>query len=175
MRTKAKVALVIGTLATAAALAVPALGSDAPFPMNPWPGSNVDYALYVETLLGHGSKVKPPVYCAQSSVFRRGYQIVFRMYIVNAHTGKVLTGKDLSKVLLRIPGVKDISVPFRPQGGTPDATSPWLWSTAWLVPSDYPLGKFTFSVVAKVKRGTDKGKSVTFKPQVPGTEWDITP
>ncbi len=167
--------MTLAAAAAAAGLSAPALAVDAPFPMNPWPGSSVDYAVFVETLLGHGSKVKPPAYCVQTSSFRRGYQVVFRMYIVNAKTGKVLNGKDLSRVVVRIPGVPDLVVPFRPQGARPDATSPWLWSTAWVVPSDYPLGSFTFQIVATVKRGPDKGKRITFKPQVPGTLWEITP
>ena len=88
--------------------------------------------------MGHGSKVKPAVYCADSSVFRRGNQVIFRMYIVNAKTGKVMNGKDFSKVVVRIAGMPDLKTGFKPQGGNANAESPWLWSAAWLVPADYP-------------------------------------
>lgn len=166
--------LVVAAVATAAlATAVPALGAKAPFPMNPYPAAEVGYTFNLQTLFGHGSKAKPTTaYCADSSVFKRQQQIVFRLYVVDTHTGKVLTGKDLSRVVLRIAGQPDQTMPFRPQGGNPDATAPWLWSRAWLVPGDYPLGTFKFDIVAKVKA---TGKWVIYNPVVPGTEWQITP
>lgn len=164
----------VAAAVTAAALAVaaPSYAADAPFPMNPYPGPTLDYTFNLQTLFGHGSKVKPTLYCADSSVFRRGYQIVFRMYVTNAKTGKVMTGKDLSKVVLRIAGQADQTMTFRPQGGKPDATSPWLWSKAWLVPADYPLGTFKFDIAAQVKKTR---KWVVYNPVIPGTDWQITP
>lgn len=165
--------LVIGVVsALALAVAVPALAADAPFPMNPYPSANQDFAFNLQTLFGHGSKVKPAVYCADSSVFQRQQQIVFRLYITNAKTGKIMTGKDMSKVVLRIAGLPDIKMSFRPQGGKPDATSPWLWSTAWLVPADYPLGTFKFDIAATVKKTK---QTVVYNPVIPGTDWQITP
>jgi len=164
--------VVAATTAAALALAAPALAADAPFPMNPFPGPSAEYTFNLQTLMGHGSKVKPAVYCADSSVFRRGNQVIFRMYIVDAKTGKVMNGKDLSSVVVKIAGIADLKTGFKPQGGKPDATAPWLWSAAWLVPDDYPLGAFKFTVQAKVKK---TGKVVTYDPVIPGTDWSITP
>jgi hypothetical protein len=160
------------TTAVALAIAVPALAADPPFPMNPYPAASQDYAFNLQTLFGHGSKVRPTVYCADSSVFRRGNQIIFRLYITDAKTGKVMTGKDMSKVVVRIAGLPDQKMAYRPQGGNPDATAPWLWSLAWLVPADYPLGTFKFDVAATVKKTK---KVVVYNPVVPGTDWQITP
>jgi len=170
---RALTALVLG-LATATAmwLAVPAVAADAPFPMNPYPGQSQEFAFNLQTLYGHGSRVRPTTYCADSSVFKRQQQIVFRLYITNAKTGKIMTGKDMSRVVLRIAGLPDIKMAFRPQGGNPDATSPWLWSTAWLVPADYPLGTFKFDIAATVKKTK---KVVVYNPVIPGTLWEITP
>ena len=167
-----KALLATATALGALAVAAPALAADAPFPMNPFPGASADYTFNLQTLAGHGSKVKPAVYCADSSVFRRGTQIVFRMYIVDAKTGKVLNGKDLSSVVIKVAGMPDLKTGFKPQGGTPDATAPWLWAAAWVVPADYPLGAFKFTVQAKVKKTS---KLVNYDPVIPGTEWQITP
>jgi len=161
--------------AGALAVAGPGLAADAPFPMNPFPGESTDYTFNLQTLMGHGSKVKPAVYCADSSVFRRGNQVIFRMYIVNAKTGKVMNGKDFSKVVIRIAGMPDLKTGFKPQGGNANAESPWLWSAAWLVPADYPLGTFKFDVVAQLKTNGKPGKYVIYNPVIPGTEWSITP
>ena len=170
-----KALVVAATAAGALAIAAPAMAADAPFPMNPFPGESTDYTFNLQTLMGHGSKVKPAVYCADSSVFKRGNQIIFRTYIVNAKTGKVMNGKDMSKVVVRIAGMPDLKMGFKPQGGNANAESPWLWSLAWLVPSDYPLGAFKFDIVAQLKTDGKPGKYVTYNPVIPGTEWSITP
>jgi len=170
-----KLLVVAAAAATALAIAVPAPGANAPFPMNPFPAAEVGYTFNLQTLFGHGSRVRPAVYCADSSVFRRGQQVVFRLYIVDAKTGKVLTGKDIRRVVLRIAGQPDQTMPFRPQGGNPDATSPWLWSKAWLVPGDYPLGTFKFDIAAQIKQTKNTAKWVVYNPVIPGTDWQITP
>ncbi len=165
--------LVLAAATTVAlALSAPSFAADAPFPMNPYPAAELPYTFNLQTLFGHGSKVKPAVYCADSSVFRKGNQIIFRLYITDAKTGKVMTGKDMSRVVLRIAGVKDQTIAYKPQGGGANATSPWLWSIAWLVPNDYPLGTFKFDIAAKVKK---TGKWVVYNPVIPGTDWQITP
>jgi len=167
--------VVLMTALGALAFASSSFAADAPFPMNPYPGDSTDYTFNLQTLFGHGAKVKPAKYCADSSVFQRGNQIVFRMYIVNAKTGKVMNGKDFSKVVLRVAGEPDMTMGFKPQGGSPDATAPWLWATAWLVPSDYPLGTFKFNIVAQLKTNGKPGKFVSYDPVIPGTDWEITP
>ena len=165
--------LVLAAATTVAlALSAPSLAADAPFPMNPYPGGRGALHLQPADALRTRLQVKPAVYCADSSVFRKGNQIIFRLYITDAKTGKVMTGKDMSRVVLRIAGVKDITVGYRPQGGNANATSPWLWSTAWLVPKDYPLGTFKFDIAAKPKK---TGKWVVYNPVIPGTDWQITP
>ena len=79
-----KALLVTVTAAGALAVAAPAFAADAPFPMNPFPGPSTDYTFNLQTLFGHGSKVRPTVYCADSSVFRRGNQIVFHIDVETA-------------------------------------------------------------------------------------------
>jgi hypothetical protein len=170
-----KALLVTVTAVGALALAAPAFAADAPFPMNPFPGASTDYTFNLQTLFGHGSKVRPTVYCADSSVFRRGNQIVFRMYMVDAKSGKVMNGKDISSMVLKVAGMADAKMGFKPQGGSPDATSPWLWATTWTVPDDYPLGTFKFNIVAQLKTNGKPGKYITYDPVIPGTDWEITP
>lgn len=165
--------LVVAAIAASAlALAATSNAANPPFPMNPYSAANSDYAFVLQTLFGHGSTVKPAKYCAQSSVFQRGNQVVFRMYIINTKTGKVVNGKEMSRVVVQIPGVPDQVMGFKPQGGNPDATAPWLWSVAWLVPKDYPVGTFNFKIKATVKKTK---KTVTYDPVVPGTDWEIIP
>jgi hypothetical protein len=170
-----KALLVMVTAVGALAVTAPAFAADAPFPMNPYPGSSTDYTFNLQTLFGHGSKVRPTVYCADSSVFRRGNQIIFRMYMVDAKSGKVMNGKDISSMVLKVAGMPDVKMGFKPQGGSPDATAPWLWATAWLVPADYPLGTFKFTINATLKTNGKPGKTITYDPVIPGTEWQVTP
>jgi hypothetical protein len=163
-------------VAVAAAVAPAAHATDAPFPMNPWPAANVAYAWDVITLTSSGGKVRPVTgVCVQQSVFRRGNQVIFQAVTTRSKDGKVMNGRDFGRMVARIPGQQDIMMTFRPLGGRPDATSPWVWVGVWNVPDDFPLGSMSYEVVAVTKRTKTQpqgGQTVKFKPRITLT---ITP
>jgi hypothetical protein len=152
----------------AAVMAQPAGAVDPPFPMNPWPGPKVKYAFEVNTLTGTGGKLSGATgTCVAQSVFRRGNAIVFQVVVARSVDGKVMTGKDFGRMVVKIPGQQDIKLTYRPLGSRPDATSPWVWVVKWIVPDDYPLGSLSYEVVAVTKKTrTQKGGIIArWKPR----------
>jgi hypothetical protein len=172
-----KLPLLVALVAAVAAAGAPAAqATDAPFPMNPWPAANVAYAWDVITLTSSGGKVRPVTgVCVQQSVFRRGNQVIFQAVTTRSKDGKVMNGRDFGRMVVRIPGQQEIVMTFRPLGGRPDATSPWVWVGVWNVPDDFPLGSMSYEVVAVTKRTKTQprgGQTVNFKPRITLT---ITP
>ncbi len=100
-----------------------------------------------------------PAY-VQSSVFRRGMRVTFRWEIVEAGSGRRLTGREVEKAVIRFPDGREIQGAFGRCGPAEDA--PWLWTAAWDIPLDYPLGPLTWSIVVRAK----DGKEGTFRPWV---------
>jgi hypothetical protein len=148
---KLLLAAVAGAVAMLAAQ--PAAAADPPFPINPWPGPNVKYAFAVDTLTGTGGRLSGATgTCVGQSVFRRGNAIVFQAIAVRTKDGKVMTGKDISRMVVRVPGQPDQKMVYRPLGSRPDATSPWVWVVKWIVPDDYPLGSLAYEVVGVTKK-----------------------
>jgi hypothetical protein len=157
-------------LVAAASTAPAAQAIDAPFPMNPWPGAKVDYSWDVVTLTSSGGRVRPVTgVCVQQSVFRRGNQVIFQAVSTRSRDGKVMTGKDFGRMVVRVPGQVDTPMTFRPLGGRPDATSPWVWVGVWSVPDNFPLGSMTFEVVGITKKTATQprgGQYIKFKPRI---------
>jgi hypothetical protein len=163
--------LLLAALAlVAAATTVPAAKAiDAPFPMNPWPAAQVAYSWEVITLTSSGGRVRPVTgVCVQQSVFRRGNQVIFQATTARTGDGKVITGKDFGRMVIRIPGQLDTRMTFRPLGGRPDATSPWVWVGVWNVPADFPLGSMSYEIVGITKKTLTHAKGgqyIKFKPR----------
>jgi hypothetical protein len=153
-----------GALSGSALAAGGSSSANAPFPMNPWPGDKVDYAFAVDTLTASHAKVLAFPICAEASVYKRGNAVVFQIVVYRTKDGHVMTGKDFSKMVVKIHGQPDVPATFRPLGGTPDATSAWVWGTEWQIPDDYPIGTVDYQIVANVKKST---VTATWKPRVP--------
>ncbi|MDO8615260.1 MAG: hypothetical protein Q7T33_05930 [Dehalococcoidia bacterium] len=117
---------------------------------------------YVDTVTAGAGESKFNVdadrYCTQSSSFRRGMHIVWRV-IASDNTGKELHATDVATAVLKVPGAEDVTFKFGLHGG---ATGAWFWTAAWDVPPDYPLGAVDFTV----EFTTNDGKSGAFK-QIP--------
>jgi len=133
----------------------------APTPAPP-PDVVKEVFFYVDTVTAGPGESKFNVdaskYCTQSSSFRRGMHIVWRV-IASDNTGKELHATDVATAVLKVPGAADVNFRFGLHGG---ATGAWFWTAAWDVPPDYPLGAVDFTV----QFTTNGGKSGTFK-QIP--------
>lgn len=124
------------------------------------------YFIYVETLVTTSASkynVASTVACTPSGVFARGQRIVFRYDIVDMATGKRLTDKDgtagtVVKVIL--PNGDESVGRWSQRGGGQVPDAPWMFSSNWDIPTDFPLGVIDF----KINIVTKDGKSFTWTP-----------
>jgi len=131
-----------------------------------------DVFLYMDTV--NGSRpvgVAPrPFSCTQTNNFKRGEQVVFRIWGSEAATGAVLSTENVANAVVQVPGVAQ---PLKLNWGAHGAQSNrvWFWTAAWVIPPDYPLG----NVDMKVMFQTEAGKagqyeySLTVTPNAPKT------
>lgn len=114
-----------------------------------------DLAIYVDTVAGTApvGVAKRPVGCSQTNVFKRGEQVVVRVWGFDLTSGDSLTNDNVDTATATIQGV---SGPLTLGYGTHGTVQ--FWSTPWIVPATFPLGDVTIHVQFK----TDAGKSGTF-------------
>jgi hypothetical protein len=122
------------------------------------------YFIYVETLATttvSKYNVASSISCTPSGAFARGQRIVFRYDVVDMATGKRLTDQDSATIVKVVLPNGDESVgrwSQRGGGQVPDA--PWMFSSNWDIPTDYPLGAVDYKIVITPK----DGKSFTWSP-----------
>lgn len=135
-----------------------------PFGNGPTASSTVasdkaEVALYVDSVNGTSpvGAAKRPIGCAQTNVFRRGEQVVLRIWGFDLKSGDTLSTDNVDTATAAFPGV---AAPLTLNYGAHGATGAkvWFWSTPWIVPASYPLGDATVHVAFK----TDAGKTGTF-------------
>ena len=141
------------------------ISSTALVPFGPGPSSAVPAAdkfslgIYVDTVNGTGpvGAAKRLVGCAQTNVFKRGEQVVFRVWGFDLKSGDTLSTDNVDTATVVVPGV---ATPLTLNYGAHGATGAkvWFWSSPWIVPADYPLG----DVPARVAFKTDAGQTGTF-------------
>jgi hypothetical protein len=114
-----------------------------------------DLGIYVDTVAGTSpvGVAKRPVGCSQTNVFKRGEQVVTRVWGFDLTTGDTLTADNVDTATATIDGV---STPLTLGFGNHGAVQ--FWSTAWIVPATFPLGDAVIHVSFK----TDAGKTGTF-------------
>lgn len=124
----------------------------------PAPDEKLDVSLYMDTVNGTrpAAAAPRPVGCTQTNVFKRGEQLVIRVWGVDMATGDVLTSDNVDSATAAIPGQPPLVLNWGGHGAT--GSKVWFWSNAWQIPKDYPLGDATIQVVFK----TDSGKTGTF-------------
>jgi len=118
-----------------------------------------DLGIYVDTVNGTGpvGAAKRPIGCAQTNVFKRGEQVVFRVWGFDLKSGETLSTDNVDTATVTLPGVATpLTLNYGSHG--PTGGKVWFWSTPWIVPPSFPLGDFTATVAFK----TDAGKSGTF-------------
>lgn len=134
--------LLAGLVALLGAVAAPALAQV--------PKLNV--FLYVDTV--NGSRPAPgtpprPIGCTQSNNFKRGEQVVFRIWGSVADSGAVLSTENVKYAYVKVPGQANMKLSWGAHGATTNRV--WFWTTPWIVPSDYPLGAVTARIVFKTE------------------------
>ncbi len=153
--------LVLAAATTVAlVLSAPSIAADAPFPMNPYPAAEVPLHLQPADplrtrLQGEAGRLLRRL----ERVPARATRSSSASYIVGRQDRQGHDGQGHQPGRAphrRLSGHQRSSSGRRAATRTP--TSPWLWSTAWLVPSDYPLGTFKFDVAAQIEDDRQVGR-----------------
>lgn len=134
--------LLAGIVAVLGALAAPALAQVPTLSM----------FLYVDTVNGTrpapGTKPRP-VGCSHTNTFKRGEQVVFRVWGSLAETGAILSNENVKYAYVQTPGLPNLKLNW---GGHGSGTARvWFWANAYLLPADYPLGNVTARIVFKTE------------------------
>jgi len=134
--------MLLGALVLLGAVAAPALAQV--------PKLNV--FLYVDTVNGtrpaQGTAPRP-IGCTQTNVFKRGEQVVFRVWGSIAETGEVLTTENVKYAYVKTPGLPNLKLNWGAHGSASNRV--WFWANAYLLPADYPLGNVTARIVFKTE------------------------
>lgn len=120
--------------------------------------SSSDLALYVDTVNGTQPVGAPkrPVGCTQTNVYKRGEQVVLRIWGFDLTTGEVLSTDNIDTATYAIPGQAPGTLNYGAHGAT--GAKVWFWSAPWIVPAAFPLGDMTIHITFK----TDSGKTGTY-------------
>jgi hypothetical protein len=94
----------------------------------------------------------------------RTEEVAWRIRVHDA-TGKQLDDKGLKGVVVELSDGQEF--PARVGGHPPKAPTAYIWSTAWVIPDDYPTGSFNYKVVATALDGTTQTwEPITTKPSL---------
>ena len=120
--------------------------------------AKTDIALYVDTVNGTGpvGAAKRPIGCAQTNVFKRGEQVVFRIWGFDLKSGETLSTDNIDTATATIPGIAPLKLNYGAHGAT--GAKVFFWSAPWIVPPTFPLG----DAVVHIEFKTDSGKTGTF-------------
>jgi hypothetical protein len=120
--------------------------------------SSSDVALYVDTVNGTQPVGAPkrPVGCTQTNVYKRGEQVVLRIWGFDLAAGEVLSTDNIDTATYAIPGQAPGALNYGAHGAT--GAKVWFWSAPWIVPVGFPLGDMTIHITFK----TDSGKTGTY-------------
>ena len=124
---------------------------------------SVPYAVYMETLATthqSGMDIAASVACTPSGLFVRGQRIVFRYEVIDTSTGKRITDKDGAKLKIVMPNGDEANGSFSQRGGGSAPDAPFMWSSNWDIPKDFPLGAIDFKLVITPANG----KAYTWAP-----------
>ncbi|MEO8259962.1 MAG: hypothetical protein ABI868_21635 [Acidobacteriota bacterium] len=105
-----------------------------------------------------------PTHCILTNRFKRGQRVGFRMTAIDGGSGEVENTAVLTAHLTLAGKTIDVPMRWRGQGNFPAAEYPRqpseMWTGAWVVPADAPIGSISYSVTA-----TDRfGRTASFSP-----------
>ncbi len=147
----------------------PTPGGPTPTPAPPKPTAPpalyqpVPFTVYMETLATthqSGLDIAATVACTPSGLFLRGQRIVWRYEVFDTSTGKRLTDQDGAKLKIVLPNGDEVSGNFSQRAGGASPGAPFMWSSNWDIPKEFPLGGIDYKVVITTK----DGKSFTWTP-----------
>ena len=105
-----------------------------------------------------------PTHCILTNRFKRGQRVGFRMTAVDGGSGEVENTAVLTAHLTYAGSTIDVPMRWRGVGPFPAAEYPRqpseMWTGAWIVPADAPIGTIKYTVTA-----TDRfGRTASFSP-----------
>ena len=121
-------------------------------------GTALDAALYVDTVNGTrpvGAAARP-IGCSQTNVYKRGEQVVVRVWGSDLSTTDVLSTDNVNTAHFSIAGQPDVTLNYGPHGTV--GSQVYFWANAWIIPATYPMGETTIHVVFKL----ESGKTATY-------------
>ena len=120
--------------------------------------SDPSISLYMDTVNGTQPVGAPKraVGCSQANVYKRGEQVVIRVWGFDLSSGTTLSTDNVDTATYSIPGVPTAPVTYGAHGAVGNKV--FFWSAPWIVPPTFPLGDVTIQVTFK----TDAGKTGTY-------------
>ena len=139
-----RILVLLGMVVVVGAVAVPALAQV----------PKLNMFLYVDTVNGtRPAPGTPPraVGCSHTNTFKRGEQVVYRVWGSLAETGEILSSENVKYAYVKTPGLPNLKLNWGGHGAATNRV--WFWANAYLVPADYPLGNVTARIVFKTEDG----------------------
>lgn len=115
-------------------------------------------SLYVDTVNGTQPVGAPKraVGCSQTNVYKRGEQVVVRVWGFDLAAGTTLSTDNVDTATYTIAGQPAAPLNYGAHGATGNKV--FFWSAPWIVPASFPLGDVNIHVEFK----TDAGKTGAF-------------
>jgi hypothetical protein len=112
-------------------------------------GTALAASLYVDSVNGTGPVGigKRPVGCSQTNVYKRGEQVVVRVWGTDLATTDVLSTDNVNAAHFSIAGQPNVTLNYGAHGTV------YFWSNFWIIPATYPLGETTIHVVFDLSNG----------------------
>jgi hypothetical protein len=120
--------------------------------------SDATVSLYVDTVNGTQPVGAPKraVGCSQTNVYKRGEQVVVRVWGFDLAAATTLSTDNVDTATYTIAGQPAAPLNYGAHGAV--GSKVFFWSAPWIVPAAFPLGDVTIHVEFK----TDAGKTGTF-------------
>ncbi|MBI4280447.1 MAG: hypothetical protein HY660_18495 [Armatimonadetes bacterium] len=126
------------------------------------PAGRLAYHVMVD--LVRGSVEPTSTVCVQTSVFKQGEQVVWRVVVRDAVNGREIgdDGKNAAeiaeremKVTAHLENGMTFPLKYGPHPGRPQPGDPvkHFWTASWVIPRDYPTGLLRWWVTVADKRG----------------------
>jgi hypothetical protein len=111
------------------------------------------------TVISAEGAPSPQSICVESSQFKAGEAVVFRVKVYDPTTGKPMDDKALTSVEVALKDGQTFEAKYGGHPGGPGATpTDYYWTVAWAIPQNYPTGSVPYTVTAT---GND-GRTGTF-------------
>ncbi len=96
--------------------------------------------------------------CVLDSQFKHKEEIVFRIRVIDAKTGKPLDKNGLKSLVVELADGQKFPAHYGMH--PPQNPVEYFWTYGWVIPANYPTGSFGYKVTATDK----KGHTATFEP-----------